>query len=579
MSLRGKLVGLFGALAVVPLLAVGLFDYLRSIRALESLVIAQTSVIAERAADELADRFRVLEANAGLLGENAETAALYRLHSRGDTARSQKRDSIDRYLADVWQVVGRDIASISYRDPDGREIYRLGEDTRGQDLGSGRLGRTYVLQRPIEDGVGRRLGTLYVAARLDSMLPRAALDARFGRSGFAVVVDRHGDSVIYASSGAEAATRLPVPSWLLEPSGAADTAGSSIVVPDRDSSRVVSRAIAPATPFSVLSVAKIDEFAAPFARIRTSNLAIVLALTLVVAIGFIFFLWRGTASLAALTTAADRVAGGNLQPALPAPGRDEVGRLSAAFAYMLERIRATLREVERSRQLAAVGEFASQIAHEIRNPLTGIKLNLQKLERAAAQRRVPEDLARPIEISLAEIQRLDGVVRGVLRLGRPQSATRIGFCAQEVVSRALEATRPQIEPSGLTIIAELAAERDRIFGDPALLQSGIVNLLLNGAEAMPNGGTLYVRVENNGDGRSAVVQIRIEDDGPGVPIEARDRVFDPFFTTKPGGTGLGLALAHRTVEEHRGRLTLEAPVRGSGAAFVMEFPLADGAPT
>jgi signal transduction histidine kinase len=76
-----------------------------------------------------------------------------------------------------------------------------------------------------------------------------------------------------------------------------------------------------------------------------------------------------------------------------------------------------------------------------------------------------------------------------------------------------------------------------------------------------------------------VVQIRIEDDGPGVPVEARDRVFDPFFTTKPGGTGLGLALAHRTVEEHRGRLTLETPVRGSGAAFVIEFPLADGAPT
>ena len=235
-----------------------------------------------------------------------------------------------------------------------------------------------------------------------------------------------------------------------------------------------------------------------------------------------------------------------------------------------------MREIEHSRQLAAVGEFASQIAHEIRNPLTGIKLNLQKLERAVSQQRVPPDLVRPIEISLAEIQRLDAVVRGVLRLGRPESEARVAFNAQDVVTCAIETTRSQIERSGITIVASLAAKRDCVLGDPALLQAAIVNLLLNAAEAMPNGGTLYVTAADAGDERNPIMHVNVEDDGSGIAADVRDHVFDPFFTTKPGGTGLGLALAHRTVEEHHGRLTVEAPVRGKGAALVLELPIAAG---
>ena len=136
------------------------------------------------------------------------------------------------------------------------------------------------------------------------------------------------------------------------------------------------------------------------------------------AIGFLVLLWRSTRSLGMLTVAADAVGRGNLEPELPRAGGDEVGRLASAFHIMTRRVRETMADIERSRQMAAVGQFASQIAHEIRNPLTSIKLNLQKLERAARAGRMPGESERPLEITLREIDRLDRVVHGVLQLGR-----------------------------------------------------------------------------------------------------------------------------------------------------------------
>jgi signal transduction histidine kinase len=565
MSFRVKLLALFAALAIVPLLAVGVFDYIRSIRALESLVVAQTSVIADRIAVDLADRLRALEADVGLFAENAETRAMYRTRPQDAVAWSARRDDLRRFLQAAWGTVGRNVRWISYRDPNGDELFRLGEAG-----GDGPTLAEYAVTRDIRDGSGKLIGRVEVAARLDSLLPQEALRTRFGRQGLSVVIDNTRGEVLHVA-GNQTDRRIPEP--LLETWKSRPTEGTrTFAYREGDSIFIGSSVRLPEEPFTILTVASRDEFSAPFSSIRSSNLAAVLTLTVIVATAFILLLWRGTRSLSELTLAADQVARGNLSPVLPRPGTDEIGRLSGTFAYMLERIRIVLGEMERSRQMAVVGEFASQISHEIRNPLTSIKLNLQKLERAVATGGVAPELHRPVAISLTQIQRLDRVVRGALRLGRPGGKRRARFRLGDAIVRAIDATRPQLEPAGVRIHVGLSATRDTVLGDPEQIEGMIVNLMLNAAEAMPAGGSIHVGTENPAS--QETITLRIEDNGPGVPIEHRELIFKPFYTTKPEGTGLGLSLAQRTVEEHRGTITIVDAVRGSGAAFLIELPIA-----
>ena len=330
--------------------------------------------------------------------------------------------------------------------------------------------------------------------------------------------------------------------------------------------------------WTILSAGAIDEFASPFVAIRATNLALVLLVTAIVAGAFLLVLWRSTRSLALLTAAADEVGRGNFEPRLPARSRDEVGRLTSAFELMTGRVREMITQLEASRQMAVVGEFAAQIAHEIRNPLTSIKLNLQTLDRAARQRGLQDEASRPLDISLREVQRLDRVVHGVLRLARSRSGERTLVSLRTVIERALEVTQPHILRNGITVELVLAAERCMVRADTAQLEGVFVNLFLNSAEAMPDGGTLRVALRSQQQSGSPSLRVRVEDTGPGVPVELSERIFQPFFTTRESGTGLGLALAQRTIEEHAGMLMLErkspAHAGASGAVFVVDLPLA-----
>jgi signal transduction histidine kinase len=272
---------------------------------------------------------------------------------------------------------------------------------------------------------------------------------------------------------------------------------------------------------------------------------------------------------------------GNFEPRLPDTANDEVGRLARAFGLMTDRVREMMMQVERGRQMAAVGEFANEIAHEIRNPLTSIKLNLQALERGARQGQVGSLLVRPLEISLREVQRLDRVVHGVLRLGRGRSVERTHVALRQVVQRALDVARPQFERRGVRVSVAYSVDTDEVVADAAQLEAAVLNLLLNAAEATPPGGLVRVSVETvetNDASTARRARVCIGDGGAGVADELRERIFQPFFTTKAGGTGLGLALAQRTAEEHGGSLSLAVKTPGDvtagsvGATFVLELP-------
>ena len=552
MSLRAKVLLLFGAFAVAPLLAIGAIDYVRSIRAVDALIRNQTLLNAQHAASEIAERYDAVNGNLSLAADNVETARLL----RDSSDRGGESHEAAAYFRDLWNTIGGDFQWISIRNSAGREVYRLGDGASDRDPGI--TTRYFVIENVVRDGE-KKTGTVAAAARLERLLPADVLSSHFGRAGYTVLVDRQSGRAIYGTEHGE-----PIVEGLRHAAGT-----DRLAFRERDSSRVASFVSLAAPPWTVVSVASLEEFTAPFASIRSANLVLVLLTTAVAAIAFLLLLWRATHSLRTLTVAADEVGQGQMDPVLPAVTGDEVGRLASAFRLMIGRVRDTMAEIERSRQMAAVGEFASQIAHEIRNPLTSIKLNMQKLDRWSKSGRMPDETRQPLEITLREIDRLDRVVRGVLQLGRAPTSNREATNLSRVAAETADVARPQLERAGVALDVTLSenGKTPIVWADGSLLGAALLNVILNAGHASPHGGTVRVDVAPNG----ATARMEVRDSGPGIPAENRNRVFEPFYTTKEGGTGLGLALAQRTVEEHGGAIYIED--REPGTVFVIELPL------
>jgi two-component system sensor histidine kinase HydH len=230
----------------------------------------------------------------------------------------------------------------------------------------------------------------------------------------------------------------------------------------------------------------------------------------------------------------------------------------------------------RNRQMAAIGELASHVSHEIRNPLSSIKLNLQSIDRELRSGAVPIDLHDVVQLCLREVNRLDGTVQGVLRLAGSHEPQLTHLAVHAVLRDALQTMQPQLEERGIALDLQLDALRDDVRADATQLRGVFVNLLVNGRDAMPDGGTLRVWTElAEESARGRTIRVHVADDGPGVRPEDRDRIFQPFFTTKATGSGIGLPLAVRTIEKHGGRLWLERRSElERGAEFVIELPLA-----
>ena len=233
----------------------------------------------------------------------------------------------------------------------------------------------------------------------------------------------------------------------------------------------------------------------------------------------------------------------------------------------------------RDQRLAAVGHLAAGVAHEVRNPLNTISMGLQRLrsEFRPAEGN-PEEYARFTEVMQGEVRRLNETVERFLELARP-APLAFGVCpVAEHVADLATLVRPEAEARGVTVEAKLPPAMPAARADCARLHRALLNLLLNGVQAMPGGGTLSISIRDaHGNGSASGdewVEIAISDTGVGIAPEDLGRIFEPYFTTKPEGTGLGLALAHRIVEDHGGTLTAESPGPGRGATFRVRLPAA-----
>lgn len=234
----------------------------------------------------------------------------------------------------------------------------------------------------------------------------------------------------------------------------------------------------------------------------------------------------------------------------------------------VERLRRELaskdQELERRRRLASLGELAAGVAHEVRNPLGAIQL-YSGLLRGECRRRPPAlELIEKIE---AGIRAIDRVVQDTLALApRPRQFERQPL--QTILEEAREACRRVLDERQVRLDCRYADRTACVAADADGLRRVFINLLVNAAEASPPGAVVHVFV---GAESEQAVEIRVSDEGPGLPEELLDRIFDPFFTTKENGTGLGLTIVHRLVEAHGGTLAARNRSEG-GAEFVLTLP-------
>jgi two-component system sensor histidine kinase PilS (NtrC family) len=251
-------------------------------------------------------------------------------------------------------------------------------------------------------------------------------------------------------------------------------------------------------------------------------------------------------------------------------------------------------ELTQRERLAAVGEMAAKIAHEIRNPLAAISGSVQILQGDVGTE-VDDEPRQLMDIVVREADRLSGLITDFLGYARPRVPVREPVSLRTLAGEVVEMLRAS-EPSG--VVVELAADGEGgVLGDAGQLRQVLWNLCLNGVEAMPKGGRLRVAVRNvhgpgagppqglGAAGRRAgkeisdreptcdrrCTEVAVEDEGEGIEPEWLDRLFEPFFTTKAEGTGLGLATVHRIVEAHGGELQVESePGRGTCFRVLLE---------
>jgi len=331
---------------------------------------------------------------------------------------------------------------------------------------------------------------------------------------------------------------------------------------------------------SQLSLAAVDANLAQQQKQLLGFTGTALVLLLVVSTVFV---WRVVHKpVQELIAGTHRVAGGDLDYRLPVRSRDEIADLAESFNKMtaeLAEARARLLEqthnaLAGSEKMASLGKLAATVAHEVNNPLFGILTYAKLCHRAIDGSDLAEDVRRPIAEQLAVIEhesrRCGEIMRNLLTFARQAPRRREPNDLNELVGRAVRLMKHQFEIQGIEMQVDLAVEPASVDCDAGQIQQVVLALLINAAEAMPQGGRLQVATELAGD----AVKLLVRDWGPGIRADVLPHIFEPFFTTKDEQqrTGLGLAVAKSIVDQHGGTIEVHSE-EGQGAEFVISLPL------
>jgi len=235
-----------------------------------------------------------------------------------------------------------------------------------------------------------------------------------------------------------------------------------------------------------------------------------------------------------------------------------------------ESVRQIEDEIEMSRRMAASGRLTRGVAHEVKNPINAIVLHLRLLQNKLQQ--VDPDTRRHMDIIDSEIHRLDRVVQILVDFTRPRVLHLEEMDLRHLLEDVITLATPEAEQHGVKIVSELPASPLPVRVDSDFMKQAILNVVLNGVQAMPGGGNLKVSGRCDED----VVVTEIRDQGGGIPQEVQDKIFELYFTTKKDGSGIGLAQTYQILQWHYGSVDFESR-DGQGTTFRLRLPLSESA--
>jgi signal transduction histidine kinase len=557
---RIRLVVLFAA--VVPLGLIGAWLTRAVVLAGEDLLRSELDQSLVKIAAPVAERWSHRLGDLGLLANN-ESAA--RLLAGGPSATLPPRDV--EYLAQLFASVARTIPAFEYRDSTGGVRWSSPAapmettDALGQPVRPNAVEMSNGSQRATSPPPGPTMTMRIPIARPTGGPPLGEVVAQVSLATLVPI-----DASIRLPSGArlqlvERATGQSLPAF----------APGSLVGQDRfnamDAEWLAVRRSLEEPGIDLILAAPLDAYVQPFERVARAG-AITLALVSLLALALSTFLTaRLTSSLEQLAVAADAVASGDLDHRVDARGPDEVRRVGAAFNSMTESLRGTLAELSKRQALAAAGEVAVSLSHEVRNGLTAVRVDLQRAE----EKTTADSPSRPLLArALENVKRLDGTVTGSLRAARGGRSPRRRLDLGPVVAQAAQSAEGAFADRGATLTPFTPSGTPTwVLGDVIALEQLVLNLLLNSAQALGPAGRASVTVDVDG----ADARVVVNDVGTGIAPPDLEHVLDPFFSTKADGTGLGLPIARQIATSHGGSLRIES-VPGQGTRVEVRVPLA-----
>jgi signal transduction histidine kinase len=406
-------------------------------------------------------------------------------------------------------------------------------------------GAIVPIEFPIVDEDGRRRGTFRARVRLSGVIPMDS--ARLAVPGSLLAVeDRRSGELLVA----------------LDDSAQFPRTGSSLI---RSAEWISVERDLRDFPVRLALAAPSAPYVRPFERAALFGMLSLLAVTLVVVIATTLMTTRLAHSVNDLADAADGVAGGELTRDVSAAGPVEMHRLAAAFNRMTVSLREVLAELSQRRALAAVGEFAGSLSHEVRNALTPVQVDLERAEeRSTDDPRTNALISR----ALSQVRRLDEAVTGALAVARSGFVARERVDLNSTLKAAVQHAESSFRETESTAVLCAGESPIWVNGDSNALRQLFTNILVNSGQAFTSAGNATIRTRVDAD-RVTVV---IADDGPGIPSTILPKVDQPFFTTRQNGTGLGLPISRQIAKAHGGFLEIESEA-GQGTTVSVTLPL------
>ncbi len=542
-SIRSHILLIVLLAAVLPLALVGIWLARTSVRSGEKLLREHLVASVDRFAEMTNDRWgRVHGELLWVTGNESVTGML---------ARGRMTVADSQFLNELSLDVKESIVDISILGENGEPIWNSpSRVVRRGGLNMPLSLRLVKIEQPVVTPDGDSVGTASANVRLAAIIPADSGRPLVHGSRVAIRGTTGGNDVLVAldpSMGFPASERITIDGhvWLVA-MRRLDTGHSG-------------------PPLEIAVASPLSSYTQPFTNAGNVGF-IALMLVVLLSLFFTFFLSSRLAGpLMEMDAAANSVARGNLERRVHATGPSELYRLADTFNLMTDSLRGTLDELTRRNSLAAVGEFATSLSHDVRNALTSVKLHMQR----AAKRPVTDPVSHDLILrALNDVSRLDAAVTGALKVARSGQVVLEEVELQRAVRTAADSAGGAFAAVPATLDLDLPSDPIMVRGEYASLQQLFANLLFNAGQAVQSGGATRVSMERN-DG---YVIVSVADNGAGMNAEEIANLEKPYYSTRAEGTGLGLPIARRIAAAHGGEIRISS-ASGSGTTIEVKLPV------